>query len=415
MSSPSSSEGLDRLAEVAAGLKRRGLDSGLTLIGITSPEASAHGEFLRAWIDAGYHGEMAYLSREDAHARRVDLRLTLGAVRSVVVVAEGYDQPDTPGTAGTVDALETPGDSPVGIIARYARGRDYHTVLKKKLSALARWLDGEIPSDSPTRVYVDTGPILERELAQRAGLGWFGKNTMLLNPRHGSYFFLGVLLSPVPLPPDEPFEADHCGSCTRCIDACPTTALLGPDASGAPVLDARRCISYLTIEHRGPIPEELRGSMGNRIFGCDICQEYCPFTLTFSKPSAELAYASRGPGESPFGVQPEPGSSSSHPGTASPSLIELLETALDEAAWDSFSRGSAIRRAGRAGFARNVCVGLGNWGSPEAVPVLTSALSDPEPVVRGHAAWALCRVGTAEARAALFRDGLLRDPRGRGR
>jgi epoxyqueuosine reductase len=178
---------------------------------------------------------------------------------------------------------------------------------------------------------------------------------------------------------------------------------MGRDASGAPVIDATLCISYLTIEHAGPIPTELRAKIGNRIFGCDICQEVCPFNQRFATEAREPAYGARRPGEPPFGVQPEPGSPSSYPGTASPSLIELLETALDEEAWDSFSRGSAIRRAGRAGFARNVCVGLGNWGSPEAVPVLTSALSDTEPLVRAHAAWALGRVDSAEAREALDR------------
>jgi epoxyqueuosine reductase len=167
------------------------------------------------------------------------------------------------------------------------------------------------------------------------------------------------------------------------------------------VIDATRCISYLTIENRGPIPRELRPLMGNRVFGCDICQEVCPFSRKFSAPSSEPAFASRGPGEAPFGVQLEAGASRSHPGTTSPSLIALLETALDEAAWDSFSRGSAIRRAGRAGFARNVCVGLGNWASPDAVPVLTRALSDAEPLVRTHAAWALGREGSAGARSAL--------------
>jgi epoxyqueuosine reductase len=233
---------------------------------------------------------------------------------------------------------------------------------------------------------------------------------MLIHPRRGSWFFLGVLLLDLDLPPDDAFEPDHCGTCRRCLDACPTGALKGRDESGAPVIDARLCISYLTIELKGPIPYELRPAIGNRVFGCDICQEVCPFNVRFAEPGAEPGYAARGPGDLPFGVEALPGEDVSaetserqrtHPGTASPSLVELLETALDENAWDSFSRGSAIRRAGRAGFARNVCVGLGNWGSPEAVPSLTSALSDPEPLVRSHAAWALGEVRSAEARAAL--------------
>src|SRR5690606_35796719 len=187
---------------------------------------------------------------------------------------------------------------------------------------------------------------------------------------------------------------DHCGTCSACADACPTGALLGRDDTGAPVMDARRCISYLTIEQRGAIPRELRPLIGNRVFGCDICQEVCPFTRRFSSRPVD-------PGESPFAVQIQPRAAHAHPGTAAPPLIALLETALDERAWDTFSQGSPIRRAGRAGFARNVCVALGNWGSPEAVPVLARALSDPEPLVRAHAAWALGRVGSAEARSAL--------------
>jgi epoxyqueuosine reductase len=293
-------------------------------------------------------------------------------------------------------------DASRAVIARYARGRDYHRVMKKRLLALLREVEAVAGRELPAaRAYVDTGPVLERELAQRAGLGWFGRNTMLIHPKRGSYFFLGALLTELDFEGDTSPVRDHCGTCNACVDACPTGALLGRDADGAPVIDATRCISYLTIEHRGPIPLELRPLIGNRVFGCDICQEVCPFTRTFSKPAEEPAFASRAPGETSFGVEPEPGSPSSNPGTESPSLIELLETALDEAAWDSFSRGSAVRRAGRAGFARNVCVALGNWGSPKAVPVLVSALSDPEPSVRAHAAWALGRLGSAEARSKL--------------
>src|SRR5690606_29450645 len=217
------------------------------------------------------------------------------------------------------------------------------------------------------------------------------------------------------LEPDDAFVADRCGSCRACLDACPTGALLGRDEHGAPVMDARRCISYLTIEQRGPIPRELRPLMGNRIYGCDICQEVCPFNRRFGPERPEPRYAARRPGERPPGVEalpgeePAPGADAAgaagrppaHPGTEAPPLVALLETALDQAAWDAFSRGSAIRRAGRAGFARNVCVALGNWASPDAVPVLTSALSDPEPLVRGHAAWALGRMASAEASSAL--------------
>ena len=381
---------------------------GFDAAGVAGVRASDHGAFYQNWLARGHHGDMAYLARPDAVHRRTHPDEAWPEVRSALVVAHGYAPPGDAGSAGPAahgspTGRATSGDPARGVIARYTRGRDYHKVVKAKLLELLRWLEGEVGRELPTaRAYVDTGPVLERELARRAGLGWFGKSTMLIHPRRGSYFFLGSLLTELELEPTDPFEKDHCGTCNACVDACPTGALLGRDAAGAPMMDATRCISYLTIEQRGPIPAELRPLMGNRVYGCDICQEVCPFTGSFSKPSPEPAYAARAPGEPPFGVQLEPGSSSSHPGTGSPSLIELLETALDEAAWDSFSRGSAIRRAGRAGFARNVCVGLGNWGSPEAVPVLASALSDREPLVRAHAAWALGRVSSSEAREALW-------------
>jgi epoxyqueuosine reductase len=221
---------------------------------------------------------------------------------------------------------------------------------------------------------------------------------MLIDPSRGSYFFLGVVLVDAELPSDEPFEPDRCGTCRACLDACPTGALLGRDAQGAPIMDATRCISYLTIEHRGPIPRELRPASENRVYGCDVCQEVCPVKRRFADEAEERGYAARGPSQRPVGVQAEPAiSAAPHPGTSTPPLIELLETALDAEQWDAFSRGSAIRRAGRAGLARNVCVAIGNWLAgveeppEEAVAALRAALEDEEPMVREHAAWALER------------------------
>ena len=417
--------------ELTRGLKEHAASIGFDAIGITDVRPSDHADFFLQWLAAGYHGDMKYLAEPDSVERRLNQQTRFTAKPHSESNAANHRQPDIrtsyADTGSSTDdgsaaqgrpaavaraivvALhydpapdEAPDDPAQGIIARYARGRDYHRVMKRKLLELLRWLEGEVGRKLPSaRASVDTAPVLERELARRAGLGWFGRNTMLIHPRRGSYFFLGTLLVDVELELDEPFTQDHCGSCHACLDACPTNALLGRDAHGAPVMDARRCISYLTIEHRGSIPRELRPLIGNRVFGCDICQEVCPFTRKFSSATSEPAFAARAPGALPVGVQLAPGASKAHPGTASPSLIELLNTALDETAWDGFSRGTPIRRAGRAGFARNVCVALGNWGSPEAVPVLTAALSDPEPLVREHAAWALGRVDSAEALGAL--------------
>lgn len=361
--------------KLADELKQHALASGFSLAGIAPVDASEHMPAYRAWIDEGRHGEMAYLSRADAVSRRADLDSTLNDVRSVLVVAHEYFVEDPPGV---------PEDASRAVIARYARGDDYHDVVKNKLISLARWLDARIDSKLQARAYVDTGPILERDLAQRAGLGWFGKNTMLINPQRGSYFFVGLLLLDLELPPDEPFVEDRCGTCQACLDACPTGALLGRDESGAPIIDARRCISYLTIELRGPIPAELRPDIGNRVYGCDICQEVCPFSRKFSVPSEEPAYSAR-------------------PEFDGPPLVELAERLLSLSG-RGFRRafaGSPVLRAGRKGLLRNVCVALGNWGSPSGVAVLARALVDPASLVRGHAAWALGTVGSPEAISLL--------------
>lgn len=401
-------DGSEALAALARDLKAEALGIGFERVGITDAHPTEHMAFYLRWLERGLHGEMGYLDREDSVRRRADLAETHQGVRSVVVVADAYPHGDAAGV---------PTDPSVGVVARYARGADYHRVLARKLERLRVWLTERLGHEERAgRVYVDTGPVLERDLARRAGIGWFGRNTMLIDPGRGSYFLLGALLLEIDLPADEPFEADRCGACHACLDACPTGALLGRDETGAPVIDARRCISYLTIELRGPIPLELRPAIGNRVFGCDICQEVCPWNGRMpARNTPELRYAARGPGALPPGVEPlageevggsetrqgRAGRSAEHPGTRAPSLIALLETSLDAEAWDTFSRASPIRRAGRGGFARNVCVALGNWRSPEAVPVLSRALSDEEPLVREHAAWALGRIGSPEGRKAL--------------
>ncbi|MEX2611164.1 MAG: tRNA epoxyqueuosine(34) reductase QueG, partial [Gemmatimonadota bacterium] len=231
---------------LAARVKAEALRLGFDAAGVAPIRASDHAAFYQAWIEDGRHGTMAYLARPDAVERRCHPERAWHGVRSALVVAHNYN---------SVSDDEASSSPERAIIARYARGRDYHKVIRKKLLALLRWLEEEVGHALPAaRAYVDTGPVLEREIARRAGLGWFGRNTMLIHPRRGSYFFLGSLLLELELEPDEPFVADHCGTCNACVEACPTGALLGRDASGAPVMDATRCISYLTIEQRGPIP-----------------------------------------------------------------------------------------------------------------------------------------------------------------
>ena len=340
---------------------------GFEMAGIVTRGESEHMAHFRRWLESGLHGRMDYLSRPGAVTRRADLDRTLPGFRSALVVAHSYAD-DHPATS--------PGDPSRAVIARYARGRDYHHVVGNKLESLAHRLEDLAGRPFRRRAYVDTGPVLERELAVRAGLGWFGRNTMLIHPRRGSYFFLGVLLTDLSLEPSAPFTEDHCGTCRRCLDACPTGALLGYDNRGAPVMDAARCISYLTIELRGPIPVHLRPAIGNRVYGCDICQEVCPWNDRFSAPSGEPAYSPR-------------------PELDNPSLIDLA-TRLLEMSGKAFLRefrDSPVARARRNGMLRNVCVALGNWGSDEAVQVLERAARDHSELVREHAEWALRRIG----------------------
>lgn len=369
-------------------LQSRAVEGGATLFGVTDRIQSAHLDHFRGWLDAGMHGSMAYLERPDGVSRRADLNGTVAGVRSVVVVGVNY----APSHSSTDVA---PSDR--AIIARYALGRDYHDVLPPLLGALASELDLHAPGHS-SRAYVDTGPILERELAREAGLGWFGKNTMLIHPEQGSWFVLGVLLTSAQLEVTEPFAEDRCGTCRACLDACPTGALLGRDTSGAPVLDARRCISYLTIEAKGPIPVELRPQLGGRVFGCDICQEVCPWNERFAQPSRVSAFHPRAELD---GV----------------TLVALTERllAMSEKGYQRSFRDSPLSRPRRKGMLRNLCVGLGNAlesfetdprdevaeKSAEIRAILERALADAQPLVRAHAAWALGRSGNPDARRAL--------------
>jgi epoxyqueuosine reductase len=358
-------------AGISARIREWALALGFDAVGIAPVHPSADAAAYARWVDAGRAGEMAYLTREDAIARRADPTLVVPDARSAVVVAKNYYP------AAEAAAAEEPDRA---VFARYARNDDYHDILTPRLIDLQGRINDEL-LPVRGRAYFDTGPVLERELARRAGVGWAGRNTMLIRPGAGSYFFLGVILLDVELDHDPPFEADHCGTCTRCLDACPTGALLGRDDAGAPTMDARRCISYLTIELKGPIPRELRPLIGNRIYGCDICQEVCPHNSPkFVQITTEEAFWPR---EGVHGAK----------------LFELM--GMDQAEFSRRFKSSPVKRAKRRGLLRNVAVALGNWGAPEAVPVLVRALTDQEPLIRGHAAWALGRIGTDAALEAL--------------
>jgi epoxyqueuosine reductase len=343
----------ERIAESAR-------EQGFILTGFAPLRSLANrSEFFGRWIAEGRAAEMGWLAREPE--RRIDPRILDERLRSIVSLAFPYTPPRPPDLDWRRELR--------GRIAAYALGPDYHDVVLAKARMVADAMAVEIPG-AISRVYVDTGPVFEREWAIEARLGWFGRNTNLLNRYHGSYFFLAEILTDVEFEPSgEPYR-EHCGTCRKCLDLCPTGAL-----TDGYRLEPRLCISYLTIEHRGPIPLEMRPQLGNWIFGCDVCQEVCPW----NDDHTQAAPVNEG---------------------LMPSLAELM--AIDN---DGFRRrfaGSAIKRTKRRGLLRNVAVVLGNSGNPAAIPILARALaSDPEPLVRSHAAWALGQLGGAPSMRAL--------------
>lgn len=335
----------DRLIAQAYGL-------GFDAVGIAALGEPETREAFDRWIAAEHHGTMGYLAGDGATLRQDSRRPHPGATHAVVLAAS-YG-----------------GQEPSGVFARYARGDDYHEYLRERVRELHHWLEHETGERIDARPYVDSGPVLERDLAQRAGLGWFGKNTMLITPRAGSFVFLASLFVAYPLEPSVPFEADRCGRCTRCLDACPTEALTAPRQ-----LDARRCISYLTIELREEIPESLRSAVGSWIYGCDICQDVCPWNERFSQPIRFEAFRAR-----PFFDDGDP------------RALARSILMMDADDYRTTFRGSAIKRAKLWMLQRNACVVLGNVGTPDDLPTLEAMTAHEHPIVCSHAAWAIDRI-----------------------
>ncbi|HET7340563.1 MAG TPA: tRNA epoxyqueuosine(34) reductase QueG [Methylomirabilota bacterium] len=339
-----------RLTELALteAVKTKAAALGFSRVAVGRVGAPAHGAAFEQWLQAGYGEGMPWL--EDTRAERLDPARVLDGVRSAIVVALAYGpRDDGPSWSG---------------VSRYARGADYHEVMRPRLHVLRDYVSAAAGDEVRSRAALDTSAVLERDIAAAAGLGWIGKNTNLIAPGAGSYFFIGTVLTTATLAPDGPI-ADHCGTCRACLDACPTGAFPEPW-----VLDARRCLAYLTIEHRGDVPDDLKPAMRDWLFGCDVCQEVCPWNRK-APPASESALA---------------------PSAPLPDLEALL--AMDDAAFRARFRGTALRRAKRAGVARNAALLLGNRGDAASAPALRRALHDPDEGVREAAAWALERLAS---------------------
>ncbi len=351
----------DTALDARAAIRERALALGFDAVGFTTPElAPAARRDLGEYLARGYHGDMGWLAAKAD--RRVDPGTLWPGARSVVVLGMNYAPADSP--------LDIIAHGQQGAISVYARGEDYHEIIKKRLKALARWIAATWPGE--LKVFVDTAPVMEKPLAARAGIGWQGKHTNLVSQEFGSWLFLGEIFLALDLAPDAA-ETDHCGTCRACLDACPTRAFPMPYR-----LDARRCISYLTIEHKGHIDAELRPLMGNRIYGCDDCLAICPWNK-FAQTAREAAFAPRA-------------------AATAPALAALA--ALDDAAFRAMFARSPVKRTGRDRFVRNVMIAIGNSAAPELLPAVTARLDDASPLVRAMAVWALARL----AAPAQFRE-----------
>lgn len=352
-------------------LKGWAREAGFDLVGFAGVEPLAEAEAAtRGWLSAGMAAGMKWITAERIGLSCDPARLLPGA-RSIIILGKYYLPPQEDGDSSQV--------GPRGKIARYAQGHDYHDVFPPRMARFVDRMADELGRRPATRFFVDSSPLAEKPAAVRSGIAFYGKNGCMLTPHHGSWILLAEILTDLELEPDRPLLRD-CGRCRICIDRCPTGAIVEPY-----VVDARRCISYLTIENRGLIPLELRRSMGGWIFGCDVCQEVCPWN-GLAQPMEDAAFVPR------VGVGPNP------------ALIPLLD--LDARRFKDLFQGSPILRPKRRGFLRNVAVALGNARDPQAVPALAGALGDEEPLVRSHAAWALGEIGGHEAKAAL--EGALR-------
>ena len=344
------------LEDLEEKIKVKARELGFILAGVTTPEPPPHFSTFEHWLAQGRHGTMDYLATERSRTRRADPRQILPECKSILVLATPYSSPRAERIGNGDEAVKS------GNIASYAWGADYHDILPARMKELVQFIEELVGGTVKNRWYTDTGPILERDLAQRAGLGWIGKNTCLINPKHGSYFLLSEILLDLELEPDPPFVTDHCGTCTRCIEACPTDCIL-PDRT----IDATRCISYLTIELKEDIPTDLREKIGSWVFGCDICQRVCPWNRFAEE--GDPAFGDHDPAHSLQG-----------------------ELSISTQEFNQRFKGTPVKRAKRRGYLRNVAVALGNTGDMHTLPLLQNALNDEEPIVREHAHWAMEKI-----------------------
>jgi len=343
------------LADLRNTLQGWAEELGFQQLGITGIDLAEHESYLQKWLDAGYHGEMEYMARHGTARSRPD-ELIPGTCSVLTLRMDYYPASSDPETVLA--------DSSRAYVSRYALGRDYHKLIRHRLAALAKRIEQEL-AGGQYRAFVDSAPVLERALAENAGLGWIAKNTMLINDKAGSWFFLGEIYTDLPFPTDAPKTEKHCGTCTACLEVCPTNAFVAPF-----VLDARRCISYLTIEHKGSIDPELRPMMGNRIYGCDDCQLVCPWNK-FAQTTRESDFAPR------------------H-GLDNCSLVDLFAWTAED--FDTRTEGSPIRRIGYERWLRNIAIALGNSeDSRSAIAALESRRGDPSPLVQEHVEWALAQ------------------------